>query len=78
MVAGRIDPSDDHSYSSPHAQPEGSRMSSTDKSSNRVIVVGAGPVGLVAAVALAAEGVPVTVIEALKDVAIDLPQWVAP
>lgn len=40
--------------------------------SNRVIVVGAGPVGLVAAVALAAEGIPVTVIEAEKDVVIDL------
>ena len=47
-------------------------MASTDKSSNRVIVVGAGPVGLVVAVALAAEGVPVTVVEAQKDVAIDL------
>ena len=40
--------------------------------SNRVIVVGAGPVGLVAAVALAAEGIPVTVIETEKDVVIDL------
>jgi 3-(3-hydroxy-phenyl)propionate hydroxylase len=40
--------------------------------SNRVIVVGAGPVGLVAAVALAAEGIPVTVVEAEKDVVIDL------
>ena len=43
-----------------------------DNANNRVIIVGAGPVGLVAAVALAAEGVPVTVVEAQKDVAIDL------
>ncbi len=43
-----------------------------DSANNRVIIVGAGPVGLVAAVALAAEGVAVTVVEAQKDVAIDL------
>ncbi len=41
-------------------------------SSNRVIIVGAGPVGLVAAAYLAGEGIPVTVLEAQKDVAIDL------
>lgn len=38
----------------------------------RVIVVGAGPVGLVAAVALAAEGIPVTVVEAQMEVVEDL------
>lgn len=41
-------------------------------SSDRVIVVGAGPVGLVAAAWLAAEAVPVTVIEAHRDVPDDL------
>ena len=39
---------------------------------NRVIIVGAGPVGLVAAAALAAESVPVTVIEAQQEVVDDL------
>lgn len=34
---------------------------------NRVLVAGAGPVGLVAAAALAAEGIPVLVIEAERD-----------
>lgn len=38
----------------------------------RVIVVGAGPVGLVAAVALAEEGIPVTVVEAQIEVVEDL------
>ena len=41
-------------------------------SNERVIVVGAGPVGLVAAVALAAEGIPVTVVEARIEVVEDL------
>lgn len=35
--------------------------------SDRVLIVGAGPVGLVAAAALAAEGIPVAVIEAERD-----------
>jgi 3-(3-hydroxy-phenyl)propionate hydroxylase len=35
--------------------------------SDRVIIVGAGPVGLVAAAALAAEGIPVAIIEAERD-----------
>jgi 3-(3-hydroxy-phenyl)propionate hydroxylase len=39
---------------------------------NRVIVVGAGPVGLVAAVSLAAEGIPVTVVESQIEVVDDL------
>lgn len=34
---------------------------------DRVLVVGAGPVGLVAAAALAAEGIPVTIVEAERD-----------
>ena len=34
---------------------------------NRVLVAGAGPVGLVAAAGLAAEGIPVTVVEAERD-----------
>ena len=38
-----------------------------DKSSNRVIVIGAGPVGLCLSLALAQEGVPVCLIEALGD-----------
>lgn len=41
-------------------------------SSKRVIVVGAGPVGLVAAVALGEAGIPVTVVEARKEVVDDL------
>jgi len=39
---------------------------------NRVLIVGAGPVGLVAATALADAGIPVTVIENDPDLAIDL------
>ena len=38
-----------------------------DKSSNRVIVIGAGPVGLCLSLALAQEGVPVCLIEALGE-----------
>ena len=38
-----------------------------NKSSNRVIVIGAGPVGLCLSLALAQEGVPVCLIEALGD-----------
>lgn len=38
-----------------------------DKPSNRVIVIGAGPVGLCLSLALAQEGVPVCLIEALGD-----------
>ncbi len=38
-----------------------------DKASNRVIVIGAGPVGLCLSLALAQEGVPVCLIEALGD-----------
>jgi 3-(3-hydroxy-phenyl)propionate hydroxylase len=41
-------------------------------SADRVIVVGAGPVGLVAAACLVAEGIPVTVVEAQRDLADDL------
>jgi 3-(3-hydroxy-phenyl)propionate hydroxylase len=41
-------------------------------SNNRVIIVGAGPVGLVAAAYLSGEGIPVTVIEAQKEVVDDL------
>ena len=37
------------------------------KSSNRVIVIGAGPVGLCLSLALAQEGIPVCLIEALGD-----------
>ncbi len=39
---------------------------------DRVIVVGAGPVGLVAATYLASEGIPVTVIEAQREIPDDL------
>ncbi len=42
------------------------------KAEDRVLVAGAGPVGLVAAVALRAEGIPVTVLEASADLAVDL------
>jgi 2-polyprenyl-6-methoxyphenol hydroxylase-like FAD-dependent oxidoreductase len=38
----------------------------------RVIIAGAGPVGLVAALRLASAGVPVLVMEAEDDLAIDL------
>ncbi|MCR9127300.1 MAG: FAD-dependent monooxygenase [Rhodobacteraceae bacterium] len=38
----------------------------------RVLIAGAGPVGLVAAVSLLAEGIPVTVLEASADLAVDL------
>jgi 3-(3-hydroxy-phenyl)propionate hydroxylase len=41
-------------------------------SAERVIVVGAGPVGLVAAACLVAEGIPVTVVEAQRDLPDDL------
>jgi len=39
---------------------------------NRVLIAGAGPVGLVAAVSLLEEGIPVTVLEASADLAVDL------
>ena len=39
---------------------------------DRVIIAGAGPVGLVAALRLASKGVPVLVLEAEDDLAIDL------
>ena len=42
------------------------------KAEDRVLVAGAGPVGLVAAVALREEGIPVTVLEASADLAVDL------
>ncbi|MFN3262440.1 MAG: FAD-dependent oxidoreductase [Pikeienuella sp.] len=42
------------------------------KAEERVLVAGAGPVGLVAAVALREEGIPVTVLEASADLAVDL------
>lgn len=38
----------------------------------RVLIAGAGPVGLVAAVSLLKEGIPVTVLEASADLAVDL------
>lgn len=40
--------------------------------SKRVLIAGAGPVGLVAAVSLLEEGIPVTVLEASSDLAVDL------
>ena len=40
--------------------------------SDRVLIAGAGPVGLVAAVSLLEEGIPVTVLEASADLAVDL------
>ncbi len=39
---------------------------------NRVLIAGAGPVGLVAAVSLLEAGIPVTVLEASADLAVDL------
>lgn len=42
------------------------------KTSERVLIAGAGPVGLVAAVSLLEEGIPVTVLEASADLAVDL------
>ncbi|MEM8538738.1 MAG: NAD(P)/FAD-dependent oxidoreductase, partial [Pseudomonadota bacterium] len=39
---------------------------------NRVLIAGAGPVGLVAAVSLVEQGIPVTVLEASSDLAVDL------
>lgn len=42
------------------------------KASERVLIAGAGPVGLVAAVSLLEEGIPVTVLEASADLAVDL------
>ncbi len=42
------------------------------KIENRVLIAGAGPVGLVAAVSLLEEGIPVTVLEASADLAVDL------
>lgn len=39
---------------------------------DRVLIVGAGPVGLVAAVSLVQQGIPVTVLEASADLAVDL------
>lgn len=42
------------------------------KASERVLIAGAGPVGLVAAVSLLEAGIPVTVLEASADLAVDL------
>ena len=42
------------------------------KENARVLIAGAGPVGLVAAVSLLEEGIPVTVLEASADLAVDL------
>ena len=42
------------------------------KIEDRVIVAGAGPVGLVAAVSLVEAGIPVTILEASSDLAVDL------
>lgn len=42
------------------------------KSQDRVLIAGAGPVGLVAAVSLLESGIPVTVLEASADLAVDL------
>ena len=42
------------------------------KTGDRVLIAGAGPVGLVAAVSLLEEGIPVTVLEASADLAVDL------
>ena len=39
---------------------------------NRVLIVGAGPVGLIAAISLLEECIPVTVLEASSDLAVDL------
>ena len=44
-------------------------MQSSEK---RVLIAGAGPVGLVAAVSLVEQGIPVTVLEASADLAVDL------
>ena len=43
-----------------------------NKNEDRVIVAGAGPVGLVAAVSLVEAGIPVTILEASSDLAVDL------
>ncbi len=42
------------------------------KTEDRVLIAGAGPVGLVAAVSLLEQGIPVTVLEASADLAVDL------
>jgi len=42
------------------------------KAEDRVLIAGAGPVGLVAAVSLLEQGIPVTVLEASADLAVDL------
>jgi len=42
------------------------------KTEDRVLIAGAGPVGLVAAVSLLEKGIPVTVLEASADLAVDL------
>lgn len=42
------------------------------KAENRVLIAGAGPIGLVAAVSLLEQGIPVTVLEASADLAVDL------
>jgi 3-(3-hydroxy-phenyl)propionate hydroxylase len=42
------------------------------KTAERVLIAGAGPVGLVAAVSLLEQGIPVTVLEASADLAVDL------
>ena len=43
-----------------------------NQANKSVLIAGAGPVGLVAAVSLLAEGIPVTVLEASSDLAVDL------
>ncbi len=50
--------------------PEGEGIMSDNK--DRVLIVGAGPVGLVAAASLLSEGIPVTLLEATADLAADL------
>lgn len=52
--------------------PPESRKPMPDQLSQNVLIVGAGPVGLVAAVLLVAEGIPVVVIEACNELPHDL------
>ena len=47
-------------------------MSSTGDAGKPVIVVGAGPVGLICALSLAARDIPVVVLEAHRDLFMDL------
>ena len=42
------------------------------KATEQVVVIGAGPVGLVATASLLSEGIPVTLLEATPDLAQDL------